>query len=582
MRSYNLTRRLRTQRFLLSSSLGLMGIMISADIYAEENPNIPAQMEDLSVVQVMREQEIFPSSSEQIAQNDSQQVWTIKQIQVIGSTIFGAAEFEQIIKPLEGKQVTEQQLREAASAITQLYLNGGYLNSRAAFVRVSDDVAIIQVIEGSIGNLVIEGTERLQNYVRARVELGLGTPLNVRKLEEQLRLLRNEPFFSNVEATLKPPQAEEGGAPGQEGRGQSTLVVRVTEAPAFVGNVGIDNYVPPSTGPERFKLGLLYRNPTGLGDQISVGYRPRLQTWDGTYELEFNYGVPLNPMNGTLGLRALIERNRIIEGLPNISDFNIQGRSERYTIDYRQPLIRTPQEELALSAGFSYYNGQTFTFGDVGTPFGFGPNEDGLTITSVFTFGQDYVFREASGAWGVRSQFRFGTGLFDATSNPSPIPSGQFFSWLGQVQRLQVINPDNFLIIQLDLQLTPDSLLPSEQFVIGGAQSVRGYRQNVMAGDNGLRFSIEDRITLVKNKSNDPVFVLAPFFDVGTIWNTPNNPNNIVANQTVIAGLGLGFIWQPIEKLNIRLDYAPPLMNLNTRGSNIQDDGFYFSVDYGF
>lgn len=103
-----------------------------------------------------------------------------------------------------------------------------------------------------------------------------------------------------------------------------------------------------------------------------------------------------------------------------------------------------------------------------------------------------------------------------------------------------------------------------------------------MAGDNGARFSIEDRITLVRNRADNPVFILAPFFDVGAIWNAEGNPNTILANQTVIAGLGLGLIWQPIDKLNIRLDYAPPLMDLNIRGDDVQDDGFYFSVNYGF
>jgi hemolysin activation/secretion protein len=77
--------------------------------------------------------------------------------------------------------------------------------------------------------------------------------------------------------------------------------------------------------------------------------------------------------------------------------------------------------------------------------------------------------------------------VFGATDNPGSIPDGNFFSWLSQVQRLHFLNRDNLLINQLDFQLTPDALLPSEQFVIGGGQSVRGYRQNVLGGDSGFR-----------------------------------------------------------------------------------------------
>jgi len=34
--------------------------------------------------------------------------------------------------------------------------------------------------------------------------------------------------------------------------------------------------------------------------------------------------------------------------------------------------------------------------------------------------------------------------------------------------------------------------------------------------------------------------------------------------------------------LNIRVDYGLPLVDLEDRGRNVQDDGFYFSVRYQF
>jgi hemolysin activation/secretion protein len=84
--------------------------------------------------------------------------------------------------------------------------------------------------------------------------------------------------------------------------------------------------------------------------------------------------------------------------------------------------------------------------------------------------------------------------------NEDPVPDGRFLSWLGQIQRVQVLNNDNFLILQADVQLSTSGLLPSQQFVIGGGQSLRGYRQNVRAADNGVRFSIEDRIPSSETK----------------------------------------------------------------------------------
>jgi hemolysin activation/secretion protein len=398
------------------------------------------------------------------------------------------------------------------------------------------------------------------------VALGAGTPLNVSNLEDQLRLLRANPLFENIEATLKAGSQID----------KSILLVRVTEANPFVGSVGVDNYSPPSIGADRFVLDLGTRNLTGIGDTIAFSYRPRLETITGTYRLELTYQAPLNPMDGSLQFRALYEPSEVIQ--EPFNQLDISGESQWYSLSFRQPIVRTPREELALAVGFTYQYGQTFTFQGP-TPFGLGPNEQGISSTSVFNFGQDYTLRDVSGAWAFRSQFNFGTGLLDATDNPSPIPDGFFFSWLAQAQRAQVINADNLLIVQADFQLTPNPLLPSQQFVIGGGQSVRGYRQNVRAGDNGLRFSIEDQITLVRNEAEESVFTLAPFFDLGYVWNVGDNPN-FQPPQRFIAGLGLGFIWQPIQGMNIRLDYAPPLVHLKDQGNNVQDHGFYFSINY--
>lgn len=496
----------------------------------------------------------------------------VQQINVTGSTIFGEAEFNPIIEPIAGNTVTLAELRNVADTISQLYLEQGYITSRAVLVEetLNTGVVEIRVIEGSLEAIEVEGTRRLNpSYVRSRVRLGADTPLNTGALEDQLRLLRVNPLFENVEASLR----------AGTGLGQSVLVVRISEADPFNGSVGIDNYSPPSVGPERLTANASYLNLTGIGDQIWAQYNRT--TAGGAYTWDFSYRAPINAMNGTVQLRASFNENEVVQD--ELREFGIQGESDLYEINYRQPLIRTPRRELALSLGFSHQDGQTFTvFGP--TPFGIGPDEEGISRTSVFKFGQEYTLRQTSGAWAFRSLFSFGTGLFDATENsdePEPDPDGQFVSWLAQIQRVQILNPDNFLIMQADLQLAFDSLLPAQQFVIGGGQSVRGYRQNIRAGDNGFRLSVEDRITLERDESGVATFVLAPFFDVGYVWNRGTNPNTLV-DQTFIAGLGLGMLWEPLPNLNLRLDYGLPLVDLDDRGQNAQDDGFYFSVNYNF
>ena len=278
-------------------------------------------------------------------------------------------------------------------------------------------------------------------------------------------------------------------------------------------------------------------------------------------------------MEGTVQLRTVIENNRVLQ--EPFDEFDIAGESERYEVSFRQPLVRSPREEFALSLGFSHRDGQTLAFDLI--PIGLGANDEGETSTSVFRFGQDYVRRDVRGAWALRSQFNIGTGLFDATINDQ-LPDSEFLSWLGQTQRVQRLGNDHLLIFQLDAQLTDNALLSSEQFVIGGGQSLRGYRQNARAGDNGIRFSVEDRITLVRNEAGAATFQLIPFFDMGTVWNDDDNVE--LADQRFLAGLGLGIFWEIMPKVDVRLDFGIPLVDLDDRGFNAQDDGIYFSVDY--
>jgi hemolysin activation/secretion protein len=497
----------------------------------------------------------------------------VQKIEVIGSTVFDPEQINPIVQPYEGRSLSVEQLREVADAITQLYLERGYITSRAILVdqEIVNGIVQIRVIEGSLSEIQIQGTRRVNpDYVRSRVQLGAGTPLNTAKLEDQLRLLRADPLFENVEASLR--------ATGRTG--QSILIVRVIEADPFEGSVGIDNYSPPSVGSERLGLNLLYRNLTGYGDQVATSFYHT--TRSGADNFEFVYQLPVNPMNGTVQLRTSLTWNKIVESEVQLPDlFNIEGDSQLYEASFRQPLVRSPREEFALSLGFTWQKNQT-TIGDLGFPSP-GADADGVTKTSVIKFGQDYVRRDVRGAWSLRSLFSVGIGVLDATVNPAPEPDGRFVSWLGQVQRVQILNENNFLIVGADIQLTPDSLLPSQQFVVGGGQSLRGYRQNIRAGDNGVRFSIEDRITLERNEAGAAIFQLAPFFDAGYVWNDSSNPiNQFLPSQRFLAGLGIGLLWEPEPGLNLRLDYGYPLIKLDDRGENAQDKGFYFSVRYQF
>lgn len=112
---------------------------------------------------------------------------------------------------------------------------------------------------------------------------------------------------------------------------------------------------------------------------------------------------------------------------------------------------------------------------------------------------QEWVHRTPEQVWAVRSTFSVGVDLLGATINAGAVPDGRFFAWLGQFQWVRRLwDTDSQLILRSDLQIAADPLLPLEKLAIGGAVTVRGYRENVFARDNGWVSSLEFRIPIFR------------------------------------------------------------------------------------
>ncbi len=503
---------------------------------------------------------------------------TIIPITVTGNTAFtteellARPEILNLIQKHQEKKLTvdtfNQFHKTLANTITEYYFSKGYITSKATINSLKsidqNSIGEIVVIEGQLSELQLLGRENLSlSYICDRLLLGISSPLNIIELEEQLRLLSINPLFESVDASI-----QASGKPGL-----SVLVATIKENNNWEFGVGIDNFSPPSIGSNRSGTFLKHTNITGFGDNLSVSYYR--STTDGANTIDAIYQLPLNAEEGTLQLRVIPTWTRVTQD--PLDEFNITGNKQVYEISFRQPLWRSLSDELALSLGFYYQNGQTLINGESVSL------ENARNRSTVFQFGQDYLSRDEQGFWFLRSQFNWGVDLFDATVRPDSTPDSRFVSWLFQGQRLQQWNDNHFMIIRGEIQLTPDSLLPDQWFLIGGGQSVRGYRQNIRFGDNGFRLSIEDRMTIIGNNKSQSSIEIAPFLDMGSIWFTSDNANRNSSSKKFLMGTGLGLIWNNvamIEGLKIRVDYGIPLISLPHLGDNLQEQGLYFQINY--
>lgn len=487
---------------------------------------------------------------------------SVQRFDVQGSTVFAPETFEAITAPYTNRPITFSELLQVRTAVTQLYVDQGYITSGAILPpqRLQDGVVVIQVIEGRLEDINVVGTQRLRpNYVRDRLAIAGSAPVNFNRLLEGLQLLQLDPLIETVSADL-----QAGVSPGR-----NVLEVQVVEADTFSTALIADNQRSPSVGSVRRQIQLNQANLLGFGDSLTVGY---INT-DGSDSLNLNYSIPLNPRNGVLSFAYGTASSEVIE--EPFDRLNIESESDYFEASFRQPLILKPNEEFALGLTASYQSSQAFLPIPGGgiIPLSPGADEEGGTQVAAVRFYQEWTQRSSQHVLAARSQVSIGVNAFGATVNDGD-PDSRFVSWRGQAQWVRLLAPDTIALLRTDIQLADEALLSLEQFGLGGQLTVRGYRQDLLLTDNGALASAEIRLPILRIPEVQGLLQIAPFVDVGTGWNNSEDepdPNTLI-------GVGAGLLWEMSDRFTARLDWGIPLISVDSSNDSLQENGVYFSI----
>jgi hemolysin activation/secretion protein len=245
----------------------------------------------------------------------------VDRFEVVGSTVFSPEELAEMTAPSLNRDLTFAELLQVRTAITQQYVDRGYITS-GAFIPAQtpvEGVVRIQVIEGSVEEINITGNRRLNSaYVRSRLRLASEAPLNVNQLLEGLQLLQLNPLIENISADL-----QSGVRPGT-----SLLQVEVQEARTFRLTPSIDNGQSPSVGSFRRRVELSEANLFGWGDGISLNY----SNTAGSNGIDIAYTLPINPRNGTVRFGFGTTTNNVLEAPFDVLD--IQAVSRYYELNF--------------------------------------------------------------------------------------------------------------------------------------------------------------------------------------------------------------------------------------------------------
>lgn len=498
----------------------------------------------------------------------------VAEFDFIGSTIFSSEELNQAIANFTDKPISFAQLVQAANAITELYTSQGYITSGAYIPEQSltSEKVQIQVVEGSLAEIDVNIMKGRLNegYIRNRIAQKISTPLNVNQLQSALQLLQLNPLIESLNAEL---------AAGIE-PGTNLLAVSVVTADTFGLEVNLNNNRNISIGTFERGIQLKEANLFGIGDQFRLTY----DNTDGSNQFGGGYSIPINSSDGTLSFNFRLAKNEIVQS--PFEDLDIDIESLNYDFSWRQPVVQKATAEVSQEFAFSITAARRESEGmimDEPQPLTPGADEEGEIRTSVLSLGQEWLRRSRQQVFSARSQFNLGVDAFSTTVREED-PDSQFFSWRGQFSYLRLLGtPKNTaigstILLRSELQLSADPLVSTEQFSLGGATSVRGYRQDALLTDNGFSAGAELRLPIARLSKINATLQITPFIDFGTGWNADDEETEF----STLIGAGFGLLLQTPERLSAKIDWGIPLINDDDEGISLQEDGIYFQLQYDF
>src|SRR6266436_3340875 len=189
----------------------------------------------------------------------------IRQIRIVGATVYTAAQLAELYADLIGKRVTLQAVYDLAQRITAKYGGDGYVLARAIVpVQQLDPngaVVKIQVVEGYIERVEwppeLSAYRDFFSYYAGRITAE--RPVNIRTIERYLLLAGDLPGLK-FKNSIRPHPTKVGAA---------ILVVEVTHKPVdFFARV--DNRGTPARGPLEFLTSSTFNNFLGGHEALTL------------------------------------------------------------------------------------------------------------------------------------------------------------------------------------------------------------------------------------------------------------------------------------------------------------------------
>lgn len=406
------------------------------------------------------------------APSEDERCFEIKGIRLQGASLLSETEQHDLLKPFVNRCLGSGQLNELLKAVTQRYVDRGYVTSRAYLPQqdLSDGELDVLVVEGRL-----EGLD--SSAIASERELAMSFPgkpgelLNLRELEQLVDQLNRLPS--------RPAQLEL--VPGAE-VGGSRVQLKGEPSKPWHASVSRHNDGDVSTGEQQWGLGLDWDSPLGLADQLSL--RGGLDAVSDEFRHSDNqslyYSLPYGWWTFSYSYSQSYYRNQT-EGSGFI--FEMDGESRTHALLAERLLHRDSLSKTSVNFGLSHLRTRNYIDNAL-----IDVSSQRLSETQL---GFNHGRRIGSAFVNADIGWQQGVGALDAQHEGDPLPGepvaryNKYSLTLSYLQPFQLWGESFSFDSLANGQWSEDVLYSPQRISVGGLASVRGFKEQSLSGDSG-------------------------------------------------------------------------------------------------
>lgn len=462
-----------------------------------------------------------------------------------GGTVFRPSEIDALLAPYTGPEVGFGQIEAARTALQSAYHQRGFGAAQVGIPEqeLAGGTVILEVLEPRLTEVAVQGAKHHDdaNIRNSLPALADGSMPNTTDVARQLALA-NENSSKQTDVTFK-----SGRKPGE-----ISASVSVADDNPLRRFVTVDNSGTPATGTHRVAIGLQHANLFNRDHVATFQYTTSIEKPSEVTIFGLGYRIPLYASGNSIDLIAGFSSvsSGQVQVLNSTATVSGSGRIFAARYNWHLPRVGEFSQRISLSADWRDFDS---SFLLEGTAESLVPRVITHPISLAWSGNWRNDVREA----GVNVSFarnipggEFGdSGAFEASRTGA---SSRFSIVRASASWFRLLPRDWRVRLQAQGQYTTDALVSGEQFGIGGADSVRGLRERVLADDKGWRVSADlDTPAWVRDTW---VMRGVLFADAAHTYRNRPLPAETVSQGVFSAGVGLRVNFS--TWLSGRIDYA--------------------------